>query len=256
MRLRLLCLSSLLLGCAPPPELGGGDESTSATPPDTADNADSSGGQAGDLDPAQLDRTETLGACGYPGPGPMGYGTDPGQRLANNTNFVLETCTGEEIEFADLMCPRADDNKHNRGILLNIGAGWCLPCQEETLEFPIIYDEFHDRGIEIVQVMFQDWDAQTPSSSFCEDWSSGQWSVGEGGMSEDQGIMLQYPVLLDQVFDWTSIYLQDPDAATPVNLLIDANGNIRWKLEGQKPSLELLRAQLELVISEPYAPPS
>ncbi len=245
-----------MLGCAPPPELGGSDDTSTTTPGASSDDGvDSTAGSMGDLDPMQLDRSEAMGACGYPGAGPMGYGTEPGQRLANNTNFVLETCDGDPVEFADLMCPR-DDNKHNRGILLNIGAGWCLPCQEETLEFPILYDEFHDRGIEIVQVMFQDWDAQTPTSTFCEDWTSGQWSVGEGGSSQDQGVVLQFPVLLDQVFDWTSIYLQDPQAATPINMLIDANGNIRWKLEGQKPSLDLLRAQLELVIQEPYAPPS
>lgn len=253
----LIGACALFAGCAPPPDLGNDDDAgsdTQAPPPTTSADESGSGGE-GDLDPAQLDRSEDLGPCGYPGPGPNGYGTEPGQRLANNTGFVLETCDDQPVQFADLMCPR-DDGIHNRGILLNIGAGWCRPCQEETLEFPELYEEFHDQGIEIVQVMFQDWDALAPTGSFCEDWTSGQWAVGAGGAVEDQGIVLTYPVLLDQVFDWTSIYLQDPEAATPVNLLIDANGNIRWKLEGQKPSLQTLRAQLNLVISDPYAPPS
>jgi len=207
------------------------------------------------LDPARLDRSESQGECGYPGPGANGYGTELGQRVANNSSLPLESCDGEGVQLAEYFCPRPDGT-HNRAILLNIGAGWCLPCQEETLEFPLLHEEFHERGLEIVQVMFQDWDALAPTGSFCEDWSSGQWSVGGNGMNEDQGIVLEYPVLLDQVFDWTSIYLQDADVSTPVNLLIDANGNIRWKLEGQKPSIETLRAQLELVLQEPYEPPS
>ena len=71
-----------------------------------------------------------------------------------------------------------------------------------------------------------------------------------------QGVALEFPVLIDQVFDWGSIYLQDPASATPINMLIDANGNIRWKLVGQQPPLDVLRAQIELVIEEPYAPPA
>ena len=41
-------------------------------------------------------------------------------------------------------------------------------------------------------------------------------------------------------------------AAAPVNLLVDANGNIRWQVQGQKPDLAVLRTQLELVIADPY----
>jgi thiol-disulfide isomerase/thioredoxin len=154
------------------------------------------------------------------------------------------------VQLADFMCPR-DSGKSNRAILINIGAGWCLPCQAETLEFPELYDEYHDQGLEIVQVMFQNWTGQAPTGGFCEAWSSGDWS--EGGA---QGVPLDFPVLIDQVFDWGSTYLQNPDDATPINMLVDANGNIRWKLEAQQPSVDVLRAQIELVIEEPYAPPS
>ena len=156
----------------------------------------------------------------------------------------------EAVQLADFMCPRPS-GKSNRAILVNIGAGWCLPCQAETLEFPELYAEYHDQGLEIVQVMFQDWEALAPTGSFCDEWSSGDWSSGSS-----PGVALEFPVLIDQVFDWGSIYLQDPASATPINMLIDANGNIRWKLVGQQPPLDVLRAQIELVIEEPYAPPA
>lgn len=257
MRLLIPCLSLAVLGCAPPPMIGG-DDDTSTSGPDGSEgmevtSADSTGTGSQstcELDPALLDRMAEGGACGYPGPGPSGYGTEVGQRLANNTDEQLSTCDGEPVELADYLCS-GEDGPCNRVLLVNIGAGWCLPCQAETLEFPELYEEFHDQGLEIVQVLYQDWVASAPTGAFCNDWASGNWSGGGG-----QGVALDFPVIMDQAFDWGSIYLQDPAAATPINMLIDANGNIRWKLEAQQAPLEVLRAQIELILEDPYAPPS
>ena len=254
MRPLIPCLTLALLGCAPPPVIGGDDE-TSGSGPDASDgvaatSADGTGTGGGDLDPAQLDRSMDEGECGYPGPGPNGYGTEVGQRLANNTGQPLSTCDGDPVQLADFMCPR-QDGKHNRVILVNIGAGWCLPCQAETLEFPDLYDEYHEQGLEIVQVLFQDWVASAPTGGFCSDWASGNWSAGGG-----QGVALDFPVIMDQVFDWGSIYLQDPAAATPINMLIDANGYIRWNRQALQVPIGVLCAQIELIIEDPYAPPT
>jgi len=223
------------VACAPPPAISDG------------------GGDLAALDVERLDRSVAEGPCGYPAEGASGYGTDVGERLANSEAFTLIDCDGNQHTLADYLCERSEGaGDFNRGVLINIGAGWCGPCQEETLEFPELYDEFHDQGIEIVQIMFQDWEAQSPTRTFCSDWTTGQW--GEVGLSPE-GLSLRYPVLLDQIFDWTSIYLQDPQAATPVNILIDANANIRWKSEGQKIGLPTLRAQLQLVLDDPYGQP-
>ncbi len=236
-RLALLLLvpgSVAVAACAPPPETTD-DEITSAGDP----SGNGSGG--GELDIDELDRSEA-GECGYP-TGP--YGTRVGDRVANTIGFDLESCGGDVVEFDTFMCP---EDGH-RAVLINIGAGWCGPCQEETLEFPDLYDEFADQGLEIVQVMFQDWTAQLPTSSFCEDWVNGEW---EGG---DIDLQLPFPVLVDQTNEWTGIYLQDPQAATPINMLIDANGNIRWKSEGQKVGLDVLRTQINAVLASPYEVP-
>lgn len=213
------------VGCVPPPDVD--DESMS-----------------GDLDAERLDRE----ADGYPGPGAKGYGTNVGQRLANSDGLQLRDCDGETRDFAELFAPR-EDGTYNRGVLVNIGAGWCGPCQEETLEFVEIYEEYHERGIELVQVLFQDWASQAPTTQFCEEWRSGQW----GG--ETVELDLAFPVLIDPINDWTSIYLQDPASATPINLLVDANANIRFKSEGIKLRPGDLRTQLELVIGAPYDVP-
>lgn len=240
--------------CAPPPESGSafGASDPTAASSDAGGSEDtgehSSGAALPALDMAKIDRSSDEGPCGYPSEGPNGYGTAVGERLENSAGFSLVDCDGNTIELADFFCPRSGEADFNRGILINIGAGWCGPCQEETLEFPELYEEFHDQGIEIVQVLFQDWSAQAPSKGFCEDWRTGQWS----GDVVDAGVSLPFPVALDQVFDWTSVYLQDPQSATPVNMLVDANGNIRWKSEGQKVPLQTLRTQFNQVLQDPY----
>jgi thiol-disulfide isomerase/thioredoxin len=257
--LGLIFMVAGLVACAPAPveDSGLGDSApatgitTHASGSDTDDGDSGSESQLDPLDVDRLDRSMDAGDCGYPGPGDGGYGTEVGRRLDDSAAFSLIDCDGDRISVADFMCERTEGKADfNRGVLINIGAGWCGPCQEETLEFPELYDEYHDQGIEFVQVLFQDWDAQAPTQSFCEDWSTGHW-VGSSG-TQDVGVDLPWPVVLDQVFDWTSIYLQDPQSATPVNMLIDANGNIRWKSTGQKVSLATLRTQFDLVIEDPY----
>jgi thiol-disulfide isomerase/thioredoxin len=244
---------ALAIGCAPPPDF----EDPATTAIVTTAGADTDDAEPIMLDPLdvdRLDREASEGPCGYPSPGGRGYGTAVGDRLANSRGFSLVACDGDAVSLADFMCERTSGRAdYNRGVFINIGAGWCGPCQEETLEFPEIYDEFHGQGIEFVQVLFQDWDAQAPTKTFCTDWSTGKWD-GENG-ERDVGIEIEFPVVLDQVFDWTSIYLQDPQAATPLNLLIDANGNIRWKSEGQKVGMQTLRTQFDLVLQDPYGRP-
>lgn len=230
-------LALAALGCAPPPESSDsltGNATASATDP-------SDSGDGGGLDESQLDR-DAEGACGYPS---GSYGTGVGDRLANTIGFDLKTCEGDVVDFDAFMCPE----QGNKAILINIGAGWCGPCQEETLEFPDLYEEYEGQGLEIIQVMFQDWTAQNPTSSFCEDWRGGAWESG------DVDVQLDFPVLIDQTNLWTAVYLQDPQAATPINMLIDANGNIRWKSEGQKVGLDVLRTQINAVLASPYEIP-
>ncbi|MBL4689263.1 MAG: TlpA family protein disulfide reductase [Nannocystaceae bacterium] len=190
-----------------------------------------------ELDVERLDRQQAcmLGgdSCGYPSAGAEGYGTNLGERMAN---FVLTDCSGTEREFAELFAPDADGVHETRAVLFSLGAGWCEPCKEETEHLPAVFDEFRDEGLAIVQVLFQDENAQRPTGSFCEDWV------------EDYG--LAFTVLIDPVWDFYPTYLEDVQAATPVTLLVDANANIRYKLEGQvPPNIELEIAQ---VLETPY----
>jgi hypothetical protein len=213
----------------------------------TSSSGGTEGGGPVALDPALLDRSASNldgDGCGYPSDQEVAYGIEVGDRVAN---FQLVDCDGNAIEFADYFCEREDIGVHNRAVLLNIGAGWCEPCRVETREdLPGVYEALHGQGVEIVQVLFQDWDGGAPPKSFCSEWKAGQWPDG------DLGFSLAFPVLLDQTNDWRQIYLSTPAAQTPTNLLLDANANIRWKLAGDRPLG--LQGIVEAVMETPYGP--
>jgi hypothetical protein len=212
------------------------------------------GGADEAIDVARLDRSEADGACGYPGPGSQGYGAELGHRLANfgqaGATMIID-CEGNAIELADLLCERSlyqaaypsdasDYSGHNRAILLSIGAGWCEPCIEETEELmPDVYEPLHEQGLEIVQVLFQDDAAQAPTKAWCRQWRDESFSQP-----------LRFFVLLDQTFSWADDYLLDPQASTPITMLIDANANIRYKVVGEKP--RNLADEVRLVMADPY----
>lgn len=180
------------------------------------------------LDEARLDRD----ASGFPSPGVNGYGTSLGQRMQN---FALRDCSGQQREFSELFAMR-EDGLYNKAILFSLGAGWCEPCKEETLELPGIYDELHGEGFDIVQVLFQDENAERPTTGFCDEWT-GQYG-------------LPFMVLVDQIWNFYPGYLEDVQAATPVSILVDANANIRYKIEGEAPpNLEL---EIQQVFGDPY----
>ena len=229
--------------------VSGAGDGTSAT------GGDGDGGDGGGLDEARLDRSSEGGLCGYPGPGENGYGTEVGQRIANfgqmGATKIID-CDGNEIELADLFCKRSeyldkyptagggDHEDYNKALLLSIGAGWCEPCIEETEELmPEVYAPLYDQGLEIVQVLFQDDGAQPPTKSFCRDWRDDRFPD-----------RLQFFVALDQTFGWADEFLIDPQASTPVTMLLDANANIRFKVVGEKPKNTADEAML--VMANPY----
>jgi thiol-disulfide isomerase/thioredoxin len=188
------------------------------------------------LDESRLDRAADclLGGaeCGYPSEGPNGYGTEIGDRMEN---FALVDCAGNQREFAEYF--QANENgDRNRAVLFSLGAGWCEPCKEETEELPGVLDDYRSRGFDVVQVLFQDWMSAAPTRMFCDEW------VAEYG--------LDHVVLLDQTWTFYPTYLQDVMASTPVTILTDANGTIRYKLEGQKPPN--LGLEIEQILAEPY----
>lgn len=107
------------------PTTSGVADSTGGDPVGTGVDEDSSTGEP--IDP-NLDRSapnilDDPNLCGYPGPGPNGYG---GIIDSNRfPNFVLEDCSGNQREFAEFFCRRDDDYEDfNRVFIVVFEAVW------------------------------------------------------------------------------------------------------------------------------------
>ncbi len=153
------------------------------------------------------------------------YGVEVGDRLAP---LELSDCDDEPLDLAALLCDPA-----TRLLLLNVGAGWCLPCIEETRE--LVESGLHvvraEQGLRIVQVLYEDEDAERATRTFCRQWT------------EEYGMC--FPVLTDPLFS-TNVYFDR--SATPVNMLIDRDAVIRYKVTAQNPVD--LEANVEALLEE------
>ncbi len=147
----------------------------------------------------------TEAPAGFPYPtGP--YGSDVG---AVFEDLTLEDCDGTPVSFGSVLAGA-------ELVLFNVGAGWCQPCIEEskTLE-AAIFRPFCCRGLRAVQVLFQDEESRPATKLFCRQWK------------ERFGI--SFPVLVDPLFSTQRLFDR---GQTPLNLLIDSSGVIRYRETG------------------------
>ena len=190
-------------------------------------------------DEAQLDRTEDCKLsedpdCAYPG-GP--YGFSEGDVI---DNFVVKGCDGQDVEFAEFLNRRADTGELNRGVILALGAGWCVPCQEEAMHFAEIAAEHRDEGIEFIHLLHQDFQAPNPpNADTCSVWY------------EDLA-QQQYPILYDPTDSVDELIKPPGDDSLPWVLAVDANGHIRFKEGGQAIDPAVLDSHIKALVGNPY----
>lgn len=146
----------------------------------------------------------------YP-PGP--YGTEVGDRIAD---FALDDCDGRPVRFGDLL-------GSGRAVLVVVAAGWCSSCVKEarTLE-TAIHQAYCSRGVRTLQVLFEDATGNPAGGTFCRDWRS---SFG-----------LTFPVVVDPSFLVRPWFGGSVNGQTPLNLLVDREGVIRYRSVGPIPA--------------------
>lgn len=172
-----------------------------------------------DTAPESCELREITDGFSYP-EGP--YGSQVSDRLAD---FTLKDCDGNDVSFGQIL-------SQSELVLLNVGAGWCGPCIEETRVMEEeVFQPFCRQGLRIVQVLFQDIDALPTTSLFCQQWRD-EYS-------------LTFPVLRDPLFTVES-YFDDHLTQTPLNFLIDRDGVIRYREEGVAP--DDLATQIEALL--------
>lgn len=109
-------------------------------------------------------------------------------------NFHLQTLDGEEVQLSDYK---------GKGVFLNFWATYCPPCKEEMPYMDNQYEEFKEKGVEILAV-----------------------NVGEPLLTAQKFVQrydLSFPILMDEREEVYKAYGVKP---IPTTFLIDKDGKV------------------------------
>jgi peroxiredoxin len=124
-------------------------------------------------------------------------------------DFTLKDLNGSDISLSDYK---------GKVLVLNFWATWCPPCRAEIPDFIEVYDEYKNKGLEILGV------------------SVDQISPDQVRQFVERNKM-NYPVAMA-----TSQFFKDypPPQAIPTTLVIDMDGKIQYKKVGMMSKQELI----------------
>ncbi|WP_419960955.1 thiol-disulfide oxidoreductase ResA [Psychrobacillus sp. BM2] len=130
-------------------------------------------------------------------------------------DFALVDMNGEKHQLSDYK---------GQGVFLNFWGTWCKPCEREFPLMDIQYQEYKDKGLEILAV-----------------------NVGESNFSVQKFIDrkgLSFPVLIDDNKSVMETYKINP---LPTTLLINPEGKIEKVITGEM-SEEMIKEYMEQII--------
>ncbi|MBN2497973.1 MAG: redoxin domain-containing protein [Deltaproteobacteria bacterium] len=195
-----------------------------------------SGGSTGDAGEPDAQQTDAGGDVQLVYPPPP-YGTAYGETAEN---IQVERCIcdgdepqgGEALELADYLGAKA--------VLITVHAGWCTYCKQQSASMQHdLYEPYHDRGLEIMLVLFQD-----------------------DRRREDRDLLLDYccyykdhyhmafDVVIDPGAAATGQFFRPDEAGTPLNMLLDDEMVIRYKVEGLIPDSHIIEGNIEGLLGE------
>ncbi|PLT28288.1 thiol-disulfide oxidoreductase ResA [Peribacillus deserti] len=122
-------------------------------------------------------------------------------------NFVLTDMNGTKHKLSDYK---------GQGVVLNFWGTWCKPCEKEMPYMDSQYEEFKDKGVQILAV-----------------------NVGESNYSVEQFVdkyALDFPVLIDKKSEVQNAYKVDP---LPVTFLINKEGKVVDQMTGSLTEAEI-----------------
>jgi hypothetical protein len=133
---------------------------------------------------------------------------------------------------------RPDTGKHNRGVVMALGAGWCGPCKVESEHFAeILVDQYRPDDIEFLHLIMENQTDQPANDAMCADWRD---NIAQG----------KYPI---RYTDDLALKAQiiPPLWGLPVLYMLDANAHVRFTVAGTQ-SDDILGAEIQGMINDPY----
>jgi len=194
-------------------------------------------------DESALDRSESclleddIEKCGYPAASE--YGFAEGDTMAN---FVVRNCAGEEVEFAEFLAERLGPGTgtYNRGVVIGLGAGWCVPCQDEAKVFVEAVEYAGEKDVELIQILHQGVQAPQPATTeTCELWSE---EIAENA----------FGIYFDPNDELDDLIRPPGDDSLPWLMVVDANAHIRFKEGGKAIEYDVLIAEIDKLFEDPY----
>jgi len=165
-----------------------------------------------------------LGPC--PDRVPSGpYGSDVGDPLVP---FRFPDCAGEEQALYGLAHCTASVT------VVNVAAGWCEPCFQETEELQAEIVERYGGAVRVVQLLFQDASYGDVDGAECNAWVERFGTVGVETLVATIAEVGPYLV----------------DDSVPSTLVLDRDGRVRLTLDGTEPGLPNVRAAIDAVLPE------
>jgi len=136
-------------------------------------------------------------------------------------NFKLENLNGEYVELKDLL--------NDGPLLISFWATWCKPCVEELGEYKKIYNDYKDKGFNMVAISTDDEKTVAKVKPFVKSKN------------------YNFPVLLDTNSETArKFYVQN----VPYTFLLDKEGNIVYSHLGYKKGDELqVKKKVESLLS-------
>lgn len=130
-------------------------------------------------------------------------------------DFTLTDASGQEVRLSDL---------RGRPVLVNIWASWCGPCRAEMPAMQRLYQEYLDRGFEILAVNSTSQDSPENALAFAKD------------------LGLTFPILFDVQGEVARLYKAQ---ALPTSFFIDPEGIIQEVVVGGPMAESLLRVRVD-----------
>lgn len=145
-------------------------------------------------------------------------------------SFELPDLDGQPVKL---------DEIRGKITIVDVWGTWCPPCRIELPHFVDLYERYHDRGLEIVGVTY-------------EQTTSNEQATAKVREFLEKEIKLPYRLVLG---DEATMVKMEPFEGFPTTLFLDATGQVRAKLVGAQPPRDL-EALVMALLDEPPAKPA